>query len=137
MEPINRIDDHGDTYSVPYVPEDRKRHRWEDLFRDIPMTMSKGPDGLWMPSGGAMFLPHTAARLAEHVELCGYGDPDPGLAQVRRIALPRGAYRWQDVRSEMPNIDPVDSVHTVASAALTSGEKQALIERLQNDIQDS
>lgn len=133
MDHINRIDDHGDTYSIPYDPASRKKHPHEALFENIPTTMSKGPDGLWMPSAGAIFMPHTAARIAEHVELCGFRF-DESAAQIRCVDLARGSRRWQDARAPIPKVDPVDSVHTVASAALTPGEKGALIERLQQDL---
>ena len=133
MEDIRRVDDHGDTYSIPYDPGARKTHRWEGLFLDIPMTMVRDPAGIWQPSPGAIMLPHTAARIAEHVELCGF-DLDEAAAQIRRVDLPRGAHRWQDARSPIPDIDPVDKVRDVATTVLTTSEKQALIERLQADI---
>ena len=135
MEDIRRVDDHGDTYSIPYDPGARKTHRWEGLFLDIPMTMVRDPAGIWQPSPGAIMLPHTAARIAEHVELCGFALDDQA-AQIRRVDLPRGAHRWQDTRSPVPDIDPVDKVREVATAVLTTSEKQALIERLQADIDD-
>lgn len=134
MEHIQRVGDDDPTYTVPYVPEERKRHRWEDLFMDIPLKMERGLDGLYAAAGGPLLLPHTAARLAEHVELCGFGDPDESAARIRRVDLPRGAFRWQDVKVAIPDVDPVDKVHTVANAALTPAERADLIERLQNDL---
>ncbi len=135
MKHINKIGDDDPTYTVPYDPESRQKHRWEALFLDIPMSMGRDPAGVWQPSAGAIMLPHTAARLAQHVELAGF-DLDPDRAQIRRVDLPRGAHRWQDVRLEVPDPDPVEAVHVAATAALTPAEKAALIERLREDIGD-
>ena len=65
MEHIQRVGDDDPTYTVPYVPEDRKRHRWEDLFMDIPLKMERGLDGLYAAAAGPLLLPHTAARIAD------------------------------------------------------------------------
>lgn len=134
MEDIRRVDDHGDTYSVPYDPQARQHHRWEEMFMDIPLTMVRDPAGIWQPSPGAIFLPHTAARIAQHVELCGFGAPTEKRTKIRRVDLPRGAHRWQDATLPIPDVDPVDKVHTATSAVLTNSEKARLIERLQADI---
>lgn len=132
---FRRVDDDDPTYSVPYDPASRQKHRWEALFLDIPMSMSRDPRGWWLPSPGAIMLPHTAARIAQHVELAGF-DLDEGRAKIRRVDLPRGAHRWQDARAAVPDVDPVEAVHTAAAAALTPAEKAALIERLSQDIAD-
>lgn len=134
MEDIRKIDDHGDTYSIPYDPGGRDTHEWEDLFKDIPLTMVQDPAGIWQPSAGAIFLPHTAARLAQHVELCGFV-LDDAAARIRRVDLPRGAHRWQDTSLPIPDADPVDKVHIAVTEALTDGEKQRLIDRLSADLE--
>ena len=134
-EPINRVGDQDDTYTIPYNPADRDHHRWEDLFKDIPLTMVQDPAGIWQPSPGAIFLPHTAARIAEHVELCGF---DLGAEpKVRRVDLGRGVHRWQDATLPIPDVDPVEKVHAAASAVLTTSEKADLIERLQSEIDET
>lgn len=136
MEHVERIDDHGDTYSIPYDPDARDHHPWEDLFKDIPLTMWRDPAGIWQPSPGAIFLPHTAARIAEHVELCGF-DLGAATPQIRRVDLGRGAHRWQDASLPIPEVDRVEKVHTAASAVLTTSEKADLIERLQSEIDET
>lgn len=133
-EPINRVVDHGDTYSIPYNPDDRDHHRWEEMFMDIPLTAVQDPGGLWQASPGTIFLPHTAARLAQHVELCGFDLS--GTPAMQRVDIGRGVHRWQDATLPVPESDPVEKVQTVANAVLTTSEKQALIERLQADLDD-
>jgi hypothetical protein len=134
MHDIRRIDDHGDTYNIPYNPADRDTHRWEDYFKDIPLTMVRDATGVWLPSPGAIVLPHTAARLAEHVELCGF-TLDPAAARIRRVDLPRGAHRWQDASLPVPDTDPVDKVHVAVTETLTDREKKRLIDRLSADLE--
>lgn len=133
MRHVSRIDDGDPTYSIPYDPATRRRHPNEALFLDIPMSMAKGPHGRFIAAPGAIILPHTAARLAEHVELCGFV-LDPDAAAIRRVDLPRGAARWQDIVDPVPDVDPVDAVHVAAAAALTPAEQAALIERLQEGL---
>lgn len=134
MDDIRKVEDTDPTYAMPYEPNNRETHQFESLWQDIPMRMSHGPDGLWLPTGGLDMLPVTAARLAQHAELVGYTPPDGAAAQIRRVALPRGAFRWQDVRAEVPDVDPVDAVHVAAAAVLTPAEKASLIDRLRDDL---
>lgn len=132
-QPFDRVQDDDPTYSVPYDPASRPRHRWEAQFLDIPITMHRLPTGKWAAAGGVIMLPQSAARLAQHVELCGFV-LDESRARIRRVDLPRGAARWQDARDPVPQVDPVDAVHTAATAALTPAETVQLIERLSADI---
>ncbi|WP_336793027.1 phage gene 29 protein family protein [Gordonia malaquae] len=131
--PGRPIDDEDPTYSVRYDPTARKRHPNEALFLDIPTSMPRLPSGIYAAAGGVIMLPQSAARLAEHVELCGFV-LDESKAKIRRVDLPRGAARWQDMREPVPDVDPVDAVHTAAAHALTPAETATLIERLQADI---
>lgn len=130
---MRRPSDEDPTYAVPYDPAARKKHPLEALWLDVPLSMTKDPTGRRLPTGGVIVLPHTAARLAEHAELCGYV-LDEAKAKIRRVDLPRGAARWQDVADPIPATDPVDAVYTAAAAVLTPAEKAALITALQDDI---
>lgn len=141
MEHLNRPDDEDDTYRVPYRPAERQRHEWEELFSDIPMsaTARKTRGGeVWTASEPALYLPQTAARIAQHAELVGMVY-DPDRAKMRRARLATGVHVWVDVSVTLPNeVSRVEATVAALADATTADERRELAERLLSlDEEDS
>lgn len=133
MEHLNRVNDDDPTYTIPYRPEKRERHEWEDLFADIPMSASsrRTRDGVvWFLTEGTVYLPQTAARIAQHAELVGMVY-DPEKARIRRARLGTGAHVWVDSSVVLPNeLGRVDATAAALADAMAPDERRALAERL-------
>lgn len=133
MEHLTRPADNDPTYSVPYEPEKRQRHQWEDLFADIPMTVSarRTREGVsWSPGEGTLYLPHTAARIAQHAELVGMVH-DPAQAKMRRARLATGVHVWVDVDTVLPSEQSrVDATAQALTEGMPEDERRALAAKL-------
>ncbi|QCG77766.1 hypothetical protein QLQ77_gp20 [Gordonia phage Reyja] len=131
----------GDPGYEPYNPP--PPHRWAHLFRDIPLSgewvKSRGGEVWLQAAPGCIVTPHTASRIAEHVELVG-GTIDEAAAQIRRIP-PRGgdhsaaAGRWQDVRLPVPDGDKVAELEAHADQ-LTPAELRVFVENAQRKLDE-
>lgn len=123
-------------------------HPHTDLWRDIPQSGrwitirdKKGRKGkIWKAtSRGAIILPTSASRLAEHAELVGYR-LDPALAVIQRIDPVRGGKSitnpgdWIDITLPVPEADPVHEVAVQAEQLLPS-ELLALRDRIDAQIE--
>ncbi|QLF83998.1 hypothetical protein SEA_UPYO_19 [Gordonia phage Upyo] len=105
----------GDVYDPAQAPS----HPWEDLFRDIPLKWERVPGGngwVYRPAGpGVLTHPTTPARLALHVQLCGFQLVED-KRQVQRIDPVRGGRSltspgiWQDIKTPIPDANPVNEV---------------------------
>ncbi|MGB3301772.1 MAG: hypothetical protein WBA98_03700 [Gordonia sp. (in: high G+C Gram-positive bacteria)] len=140
MEHLNRVGDDDPTYSVPYQPEKRERHQWEDLFADIPLTVSsrrvRGGGRVWSPAEGTLYLPQTAARIAQHAELVGMVH-DPERAKMRRARLATGVHVWVDVNTVLPaEQSRVDATAQALAEGLPEDERRALAEKLMEGLTD-
>ncbi|AWY06521.1 minor tail protein [Gordonia phage Trine] len=126
----------GDVFDPDMAPS----HPWEDLFRDIPLKWERvpGSDGLVYRPGGPGVLSHPTApaQLAIHAELCGLR-LHPEEARVRRVDPVRGGRSltspgiWQDVKTPVPEGDPVTEVlATAVGQNMTPAEMARAAERL-------
>ena len=137
-----------------------KLHPNTDLWRDIPtggefvkvtaaaigaagkdkFPMIKGKKKWWRRTGrGAISLPVTASRLAEHAELVGYV-LDPSRALIKYIDPVRGGKSltspgdWVDVDAPAPPPSPVNQLAAVAGSSLAHHELVELRQRLDEQI---
>ena len=138
MEHLNRVGDDDATYRIPYEPEKRQKHRWESLFADIPLNVSsrKTRDGgrVWSPAEGTLYLPQTAARIAQHAELVGMVH-DPSKAKMRRARLATGVHVWVDVNTVLPHEQSrVDATAQALAEGMPEDERRALIDRLREGL---
>ena len=138
-----------------------KLHPNTDLWRDIPITgefvrapiiaaeiAAAGGEALpktkkrwWRrTSRGAITLPVTASRLAEHAELVGYVH-DPARAKIKYIDPVRGGKSltspgdWVDIDAPAPPQSPVKQFVAAASAKLTPQELMELRDGLDEQIE--
>lgn len=133
MEHLTRPADDDDTYTVPYRPERREKHKWEELFADIPMSVTgrKTRDGkVWSASEGTLYLPQTAARIAQHAELVGMVH-DPSRAKMRRARLATGVHVWVDKNTVLPSEQSrVDATAAALAEGMSVDERRELADRL-------
>lgn len=136
---LTRPDDDDPTYTVPYEPASRERHQWENLFADIPLTVTSRQtrDGVvWSATEGTLYLPQTAARIAQHAELVGMVH-DPERAKMRRARLATGVHVWVDAHVTLPSeLDRVDVTAAALSDAMPADERRALAEKLLGDLEE-
>ncbi|WP_328660352.1 phage gene 29 protein family protein [Nocardia salmonicida] len=127
---------------------DEPMHPHTDLFRDIPVSGHfittrdrKGKKSrIWRPTArGAITLPATASRIAEHAELVGFV-LDPDRALIKRIDPLRGGRSitnpgtWVDSDAPVPDVKPVDVV-AAASEALMPSELLELRARIDAQLE--
>lgn len=136
-----------------------KLHPNTDLWRDIPtggefvkvssimaaaggdkFPLIKGKKKWWRRTGrGAISLPITASRLAEHAELVGY-ELNPSKAQIKYIDPVRGGKSltspgdWVDIDAPAPPPSPVNQLAAVANAELAPHELIELRQKLDEQI---
>lgn len=131
--------------------DDTPPHPWTELFRDIPISgqwvtvpprpgSREAPTRLWRPTArGAITLPATAARIAEHADLVGF-ELNPEKALIKRIDPIRGGGsitnpgNWVDITAPEP---PPNPVHVVAAAAqaLMPSELLELRDRIDEQLE--
>ncbi|WP_410877350.1 hypothetical protein [Nocardia sp. A7] len=117
--------------------DDTPLHPWTELFRDIPIsgtwvTVPPRPGSrdpatrLWRPTArGAITLPSTASRIAEHADLVGF-ELNPDKALIKRIDPLRGGGsitnpgNWVDITAPDPPPNPVAVVSAAADALMPS-----------------
>ncbi|WP_336819863.1 hypothetical protein [Gordonia sp. MMO-8] len=137
MQHLNRGAEQDPTYAIPYKPEKRERHKWEEQFSNIPTTVTsrKTRRGVvWSAGEGSLYLPQTAARIAHHAELIGMVY-DPELAQMRRAQLASGVHVWVDKSVTLPTeLDRVDATAAALADKMPADERRALAERLLEGI---
>ncbi|WP_280305356.1 phage gene 29 protein family protein [Nocardia neocaledoniensis] len=124
------MSDYPDGTNFTDVPQ----HPNTDLFRDIPTSghfiTTRDRKGkktrIWRPTArGAITLPATASRIAEHAELVGFV-LDPDRALIKRIDPIRGGRSitnpgtWVDVTAPVPDVAPVDVVAAASEALMPS-----------------
>ncbi|CAM3038387.1 hypothetical protein SKPI104516_15450 [Skermania piniformis] len=124
-------------------------HPNTDLWRDIPMSGEwitirdkKGRKRrFWKATArGAITLPATASRLAEHAELVGYV-LDPKLAKIKRqdpVRLGRSLTSpgdWVDLSAPDPAPNPVLEHAAAAEAELTPVELRELRDRIDQQLE--
>ena len=136
-----------------------KLHPNTDLWRDVPtggefvkvtaasaamagdkFPLLKGKKKWWRRTGrGAISLPATASRLAEHAELVGYV-LDPKRAMIKRIDPVRGGKSltspgdWVDIDAPAPPPSPVNQLAAVAEQSLAHHELVELRQKLDESI---
>lgn len=134
-----------------------KLHPNTDLWRDIPTggefvkvsaaaaaasggKLPKGKRRMWRRTGrGAISLPATSSRLAEHAELVGYV-LDPSRAQIKYIDPVRGGKSltspgdWVDIDAPAPPQSPVNQLAAVAEQQLAHHELVELRRKLDESI---
>lgn len=125
-------------------------HPHTDLFRDIPMSGTwitvRGPKGtkarVWRATGrGAITLPATASRIAEHAELVGFV-LDPDRAQIKRVDPVRGGRsitnpgNWVDIDAPEPAPDPVTQIAAAAESQLMPHELIELRDRIDAQLEN-
>lgn len=136
-------------------------HPLTDLWRDIPQTgefvrapivaaeiaaaggepLPKSKKKWWRrTSRGAITLPVTASRLAEHAELVGYVH-DPARAQIKYIDPVRAGKSltspgdWVDIDAPAPPQSPVNQFAAAAEAKLMPQEVVELRDKLNEQIE--
>ena len=139
MEHLTRPGDDDPTYTVPYRPEKRDKHKWEKLFADIPMSVTsrRTRNGrVWEASEGTLYLPQTAARIAQHAELVGMVY-DPDRAKMRRARLASGVYVWVDKSVTLPSEQSkVDATASALAEGMTDVERRELAAKILEGIDE-